>query len=446
MAAAYNSPRQQWFAFSRPTKTETISASLPPLQASLLETVREYPEDDAPRLVYADWLEEQGHPRAEFIRLQCQLAHLRENDPCYSSLREREVELSLEYEDGWTQPWRKFVRRHLFQRGFAEWVSMTARNFRKAGLRLLHHEPVQDLRLTNLETQGYELGQCPSFEKVRGLDLSGLILPAADFCAWLRSPYLRGLRTLNLQALIPRLPLKSIRRLASADLPHLRTLNLGEHILSLSAWESLARAPFPSLQRLHLADCRLRSTNLPVVLQGSYIPRLRFLDLSSNFLGDQGLSSFRGAAFAQLRELRLSYNYIRAQGVRHLCETPGLDQLTHLRLDTNDLNDAGVQHLLNAPFASTLEELHLSYNELTDRSILRLASSPAFSRLQVLNLSGNLLTERSALALAQSPYLPSLRSLILTHTSHTFTPETKRSLLARYPESQFIDITQDSLY
>ncbi|HVK12625.1 MAG TPA: TIGR02996 domain-containing protein [Gemmataceae bacterium] len=30
----------------------------------------EAPWDDAPRLVYADWLEERGDPRAEFIRLQ----------------------------------------------------------------------------------------------------------------------------------------------------------------------------------------------------------------------------------------------------------------------------------------------------------------------------------------------------------------------------------------
>jgi uncharacterized protein (TIGR02996 family) len=44
---------------------------------ALLETVLDNPDDDVPRLIYADWLEETGQPvniaRAEFIRLQCHI-------------------------------------------------------------------------------------------------------------------------------------------------------------------------------------------------------------------------------------------------------------------------------------------------------------------------------------------------------------------------------------
>lgn len=40
----------------------------------LLHAIQEDPADDTLRLVYADWLEEQGDPRCEFIRLQLQLA------------------------------------------------------------------------------------------------------------------------------------------------------------------------------------------------------------------------------------------------------------------------------------------------------------------------------------------------------------------------------------
>ena len=40
---------------------------------ALLRTIRTYPHDTLPRLVAADWLEENGHPeRAEFIRLDCE--------------------------------------------------------------------------------------------------------------------------------------------------------------------------------------------------------------------------------------------------------------------------------------------------------------------------------------------------------------------------------------
>jgi uncharacterized protein (TIGR02996 family) len=51
-------------------------------QASILES----PDDDALRLIYADWLDEHGQPkRAEFIRVQCQLAQL---DPGITPLRD----------------------------------------------------------------------------------------------------------------------------------------------------------------------------------------------------------------------------------------------------------------------------------------------------------------------------------------------------------------------
>jgi len=47
-------------------------------EAGFLAAIRANPEDDAPRLVYADWLDEQGGggnvARAEYIRLSIELA------------------------------------------------------------------------------------------------------------------------------------------------------------------------------------------------------------------------------------------------------------------------------------------------------------------------------------------------------------------------------------
>ena len=54
-----------------------MSASLgtSPQVRAFLQDARERPEDDTPRLVLADFLEDHGdHDRAEFIRLQCRLA------------------------------------------------------------------------------------------------------------------------------------------------------------------------------------------------------------------------------------------------------------------------------------------------------------------------------------------------------------------------------------
>lgn len=52
------------------------------------------PFDDQPRLVYADYLDEQGDPRGEFIRVQCELAkpqHEKCNLQCALRRREREL-------------------------------------------------------------------------------------------------------------------------------------------------------------------------------------------------------------------------------------------------------------------------------------------------------------------------------------------------------------------
>jgi uncharacterized protein (TIGR02996 family) len=48
---------------------------MPDPRQAFLEAICAAPDDDAPRLVYADWLEEHGDPeRAEFIRAQIELA------------------------------------------------------------------------------------------------------------------------------------------------------------------------------------------------------------------------------------------------------------------------------------------------------------------------------------------------------------------------------------
>jgi uncharacterized protein (TIGR02996 family) len=70
---------------------------------SFLEDIRRNPDDDTPRLIFADWLDENGDAaRAEFIRLQCRLAQLAEDDPERAALERREEELLSAHEQVWT--------------------------------------------------------------------------------------------------------------------------------------------------------------------------------------------------------------------------------------------------------------------------------------------------------------------------------------------------------
>ena len=45
---------------------------------AFLVAIRVNPTDDAPRLVYADWLDDQGDPRGELIRVQ-----MARRNPCF---------------------------------------------------------------------------------------------------------------------------------------------------------------------------------------------------------------------------------------------------------------------------------------------------------------------------------------------------------------------------
>src|ERR1043166_2789699 len=56
-----------------------------------LQSILDDPDSDTPRLVFADWLEENDQPqRAAFIRAQCRLTTLDEDDPARLALRRDE--------------------------------------------------------------------------------------------------------------------------------------------------------------------------------------------------------------------------------------------------------------------------------------------------------------------------------------------------------------------
>src|SRR5262245_25173530 len=89
---------------------------------AFLAAIREAPDDDAPRLIYADWLEDNGDPhRAEFIRLGCRLARL---DPDDLDRRDWEPLWAMEREHGarWAAalPALRGTEWAIYRRGFVE--------------------------------------------------------------------------------------------------------------------------------------------------------------------------------------------------------------------------------------------------------------------------------------------------------------------------------------
>jgi uncharacterized protein (TIGR02996 family) len=70
-----------------------------PVEAVFLEEIRANPSDDTARLVYADWLEERGSPRAAYLRVLC--AWLAGPSPDDEQLVRQEQELRPGLDPAW---------------------------------------------------------------------------------------------------------------------------------------------------------------------------------------------------------------------------------------------------------------------------------------------------------------------------------------------------------
>src|SRR5262245_5685422 len=95
-------------------------------EEAFIQTIAEDPEDDAPRLIYADWLTEHSDPeRGEFIRVQVLKETASAFDPHWHQLAKREQELLAAHGARWraATPVFKGVRWGALERGFLSNVS-----------------------------------------------------------------------------------------------------------------------------------------------------------------------------------------------------------------------------------------------------------------------------------------------------------------------------------
>ncbi len=102
------------------------------------------------RLVFADWLEDNGDPdRAEFIRLQVRLAQLPEYDPARFDLEERSQDLLAEHHARWLAHLPKWARavELTFRRGLPEEVKMSPATWVRHGARLAELVPLRRLEI-----------------------------------------------------------------------------------------------------------------------------------------------------------------------------------------------------------------------------------------------------------------------------------------------------------
>jgi len=247
---------------------------------AFLQAIREAPEDDAPRLVYADWLEEHGlgetdRDRAEFIRAQCALARLRFGSPeleaRHAALAGREVELRVRNQDAWVAELNLPPNRLTscwFQRGMVANVWCTVRYFVEHGDALLAAAPVEVVcfrRATARNITGPRRG--PAFPRLRGVEFLLDDTPAAVVARFFEAVPVGHLRTVRLKSL-------TVNRLS----PTWDTRNV-------ALATTLARCPgLAGLKRLWLRDAGVGDEGGRALARSPYLAGLELLNLEDNAL------------------------------------------------------------------------------------------------------------------------------------------------------------------
>jgi uncharacterized protein (TIGR02996 family) len=222
-------------------------------------------EDDAVRLVLADWCEECGstpglRARAEFVRIQVELARWVPDLERRLALQTDEQQIlaahATEWLGGRDAPWRGWR----FERGGAR-VRMPARrfvgrSFTHRGRDLLRRAWVHTIRLERPESHLSSVAQSPLLEELIGLDLSRARLTDDSLRGLLASPFLGPLRSLDLSNNL--LTDRSLEELQSARLPSLLCLDLRNNSFTETGIRGLLASPLG----LQLRDLEVQGNGL----------------------------------------------------------------------------------------------------------------------------------------------------------------------------------------
>jgi uncharacterized protein (TIGR02996 family) len=383
---------------------------------SFVAAIAANPADDLPRLVFADWLDENGDPaRAGFIRDHVRLAKLRPGTDEYKALFRRCADTLRANLPAWIQPacdafgqpaeWKQWksvgtgfqlalnpdgppcgLHAPLFNRGFIERVRLKLRNVQSADVaRLFREHPITRLGVQFTSVPGrWEAISSPALEAVRSLEIARPasaieVRSALSSPVWMRLTHVSTYDPAMLGALATsplarrlialRVPLRNESLSALVEYPlddRLQEFTLyrlpphGEQ--PLEEWSALSRISFrPTLKRLDLTRCGMTDDGLAAFARGEEWVRLQGLKLGGNLFGDRGW------------------------------RTP---ELTYLDASRNSLTDAGAEMLARSGMLKTLRVIDLRGNRVAGRGAVALARAVAEGKLTKLLLDGNPLGKR----------------------------------------------------
>ncbi len=383
---------------------------------ALYEAILANPDDDLPRLVYADWLEENGQSdTAAFIRVQCELARTPQWEPLWVLCSR--LDKSWLTGRGKSPPDHalpagvRWASRH-YRRGFpcrvrVEDLATAAANAEQLFGRTLVDGLEMDMRL---HPDLAPLMARPEIAKVRLLEFHLGSLTADQLRPVLDSPHAGNVHELRfLYGAISGGGLRAV--LTSPLAAGLRELRLGLNFFTeygrplLAAFDGVS---LPHLERLDLTQDRLGGSDLRRILEPLRSPRLARLELTDCHLSNEGVSWLNEwAGRRQLTSLNLSNTELNLRAAVALAsgDWPSLRVLT---LANSRLGPKAAKAMVGAGWLGELRILDLNNATLSDNGVKTLVSTPAVGNLLALDLRRNAITDPGAKALLDSPHLANL--------------------------------------
>lgn len=349
--------------------------------------IRDRPADDTPRLVYADWLDDHGKAaRAEFVRVQCELAGTPAPDRV-RGLRKREEELLKAHRAEWCGPVVRKLRgkktgRVVFRRGFVEEIAGSAADLLSLAADIERIAPVLGtLEVREVQEQAGEILDLPVTRRVRTLKLDGFDAESRDLLT--AYPGRDGLERLALtniefhsadETLAPYLDSPLVRSAAAVELAFGYFLH--DDQVPQVGFAAAQPVNVGEIERLRLPNLRgfgcwgVGLETVEALAAAKWFPGLEVLDFECKFVDDEPLIALLASpTFPVLRELRLNENSLTDAAVGAVARCPALNRLETLLLDFNSLTDACVPFLTESAVFKNLRHLDIGFNRLTPTGV-----------------------------------------------------------------------------
>jgi len=396
------------------------------LEPKLIAEVLAHPDDDAPRLVHADWLEEHGDPRAALIRVQCELAATDPVEPGYGDLLLREEELLEQHQATWLRNLQKFQdfaygveRPERFCRKSGEWRETFHRGYIGYGTfshpfaanavyqSVLQYAPVQRVAFrTSLKGWLDKANEMKALHGVKGLLLAETGQQAADDSSWLKDPPWTNLEELSFNPRDPAALQQMAGSPAYQNLKRLRCRWLNPHPEAVQALSE--SGVVASLNQLNWNGPSL--TGMISALFSSQEARLRILTASGVLTDSDNSDFFNAPGLRNLTELRISHE--NPGDFLHDLFQPGI--CPHLRLlGLGNLESPTLNITEFPPGAASLRQLDFSNCKIGAKTLKAISQSAHLTNLTHLDVRNISLSDRQAATMIEAGNFANLRKLVV---------------------------------